>query len=502
MLDKYLPLLGVPFSITDAHVYLKRYGDGDPFVGGGKAMRISGDIDTDNGSPSTSTRLNINGGIELDQMREGAPGSTNFVLEMKDTQGNVFKSLLGNCWWIIDKRTHCKGRNRDAWNEWVDIERMCPSKASGRTVSGTDWENPEAESMVGFPMTALNTVTLRRLTGTEKLISPLVCFFTDIDATQLTPCENYNCSDVDNCIVHAVTSNVVAGHPWLFTSLAGGDLDSWTGLELAEWVDDATFVLALGNFVLIGSDVEDAILYSDDLGITRTEIDSVDYPDFALGAPHDADAIDTTCIIMCGAAGYIYKSVDTARTWKTVSGGDITWNNLNSVMIARDSPNIVYVCDATNTLLKSIDGGDNWFLLTGPAGIFDELLRVHVISRNHLLIWDYNGKLWESTDGGESWTEQITLPGVADSLLYADFASCACGDIVTVTAGIIDYDVYRSVYNGASGYWYTRLGTKWNGANVLARGVKGVTCCGPNRYIMTSGWRAGPYTLRIFLLTE
>ena len=489
-LSDYLPTKGNATGVTDGHVYLKRYLNNEAFVWGGKCMRISGDIDTDNGSPSITTRQAVDGGIERDQIREGAPGQTSFLLEMKDSQGNLFKTIVQKCWWVIDKRTHCGGHNRDAWNEWVEITRMCPSKASGRTLTGTDWENPEGEVMAGFPMTALETIDLYRLTGVGGAVNALVCYIADVSTASPARCVD-GCDDQEDCVLQAVTSLVAAGSPYLLTNLAGGDLNDWTSIELTEWTTGGgEFILALRNFVLIGSTGETAILYSDDLGVTRVEIDETIVTDWAVNPPTNVDGIDQTYILMCGENGYMYKSVDAARSWKTCNGSGVaTTQDLKEVMIARDDPQVAYAIGASNAIIKTENGGDDWYPLTGPSAA-DALLALWVDHRNRILVWNDDSELWESTDGGESWTQQVAPPGtLAATSTNAAFASCSCDEIMLIATDLTNNLVWRNVYGGASGYWYSKIDSNWagDGSGFLADSPWAMACCGPNRYIVVGG---------------
>lgn len=163
-LSDYLPVSGESYGQTDGHVYLKPAGTLQPFVWGGECMAL-GDGDVDLGGMATTVRQDVRGGLKRDSVRVAAPGPASGTLSMKRVQHNRMKTILRGCLWIIDKRMHCEGIDRDSWNKWEEITRVCHGKFTNRTITGVGWENTEADAMVSMPYTALNEYDIYRLSG-------------------------------------------------------------------------------------------------------------------------------------------------------------------------------------------------------------------------------------------------------------------------------------------------------------------------------------------------
>jgi len=286
------------------------------------------------------------------------------------------------------------------------------------------------------------------------------------------------------------------GSPYLVTNLHGGDLDEWVWTALTEWTTgDASAVECLGKFVIVVSEDETAILYSDDRGVTRVEVDQTQVTDWAAHAPRQIDALDQTFIIVVGADGYIYGSWDSARTWETLLEGAITTQDLNRVMIARDNSNVIYVIGNANTVLKSENGGESWYALTGPGGLYgaQALTALWVVNEHEVLIGDDGGNIWETVDGGETWTAQNDPPSLPTNATISDIVGCGCGILwMTVKdehGQLEQYNViYRNVDGGANGRWYMPEGIVVSGVyHVPFYWPEAIACCGANRAIAVGG---------------
>lgn len=345
---------------------------------------------------------------------------------------------------------------------------------------------------------AANTLTLVSVTTVTNegpsaltLYGPMLAMVMDIDVCHGARCPS-GCNAQQDCKLAAVTS-ILSGpagapSPWLFTNLAGGDLDQWVNTELTEWTTgNADFVLCLSDFLIIGSRAEYEILRSDDFGVTRHAIAATNDPTpLAWGAgnaPRQIDGIDQCYVLMCGAAGYMYRSVDAGRTWETVDRGAATTQNLNRVMIARDNPQIAYAVGASNAFIKTVNGGETWLDIGGPSAT-DALLGLWVKSAYHVLVLNDDGELWETVDGGASWTMQEDPYGMPATLTYGDIVGCGCDELYMVATDGTDLLIYRNVYGGASGFWYTRGTSHWE---ALADDPTCIACCGPNRAIAAGG---------------
>ena len=143
--------------IKDQHltVYLKLHSGLDPFVWGGRCMRLEETTES-LGDITVTTRQNPRGGLERDGVTAGAPGLASGTLAMKRIAADTVKTELKTCFWDVDKRYHCDGIDLDAWNKWDEISRLCMTKMGDRALGGGSFGPEDAEeSMVTFAANAL-----------------------------------------------------------------------------------------------------------------------------------------------------------------------------------------------------------------------------------------------------------------------------------------------------------------------------------------------------------
>jgi len=493
-LEDFLPLSGDSYGLTDGHVYIKRRDTFEPYVWGGKCMRVDEQTVTLR-KMNITTRQSVDGGVERHQVRLDPPGESTFTLEMKRVQANHFKTLMRTCLWNVDHRVHCEGGDRDAWNKWEEITRLCVAAADERRMSGSNWEDTGADQMVTFPMTALETVDIYRVNGEglagQPISAPVAGTIVDIDACHGARCPT-GCDSQQDCRLAAVT--MVDADPYILTSLDGGDLDTWDRVAITAWTSSADFILCLGKFIIVGNTSETAIVRSDDFGVTQVEVDQTVVTDFAANAPTQIDGIDMTYILICGNNGYMYRSTDAGRNFETVDAGAATTENLTRVMIARDNPQVAYAVGANEVVIKTENGGETWFAVTtaGTGTIFG----LNVKNQHQVLVVSIDENIYETVDGGVTWTAQEQPDGFAiGTMTHADIVSCGCDEyFLSVTDGTINR-VYRNVYGGASGYWYYQLTSEWE---AIPDDVYAIACCGPNRAIAVGG--NGSNTNFIYLL--
>jgi len=125
---------GRSLSTQDGCVWLRRHDSFDSFVWGGRCMRLEEGSVADGGM-SITTRQNPRGGVERDRTHMELPGLAEGTMVMKRLQYDRNKTALRRCFWDIDKRIHCAGMDRDAWNKWEEITRVCGAKFTERTIA-------------------------------------------------------------------------------------------------------------------------------------------------------------------------------------------------------------------------------------------------------------------------------------------------------------------------------------------------------------------------------
>lgn len=305
---------------------------------------------------------------------------------------------------------------------------------------------------------------------------------TDVDACQPDRCPDY-CSPQEDCVVAAVSEKGAEATPYLYTNLGGGDPDLWTATALTEWTTgDADAVLCIGEFLVAVTTAETAILYSDDRGVTRTEIDQTIVTDWAAHAPTQIDGIDQTFVVVCGADGYIYGSYDAGRNWETLDAGIATNVSLSRIMIARDNPSVIYAIGTGGVVVKSVNGGETWDTVTSAGAA--ALSALWVVDQNTVLVGDQVGAIYETEDGGTTWTAQAAPPSLPAAPYINDIVGCGCGVLWMVVehhAGA-NHVIYRNVDSGADGRWFIPT----DGDSITYE-PRAVTCCDQNRAVIVGG---------------
>lgn len=309
---------------------------------------------------------------------------------------------------------------------------------------------------------------------------------TDVTTCQPSRCPD-NCDAQEECVVRAVSKKGGESSPYLFTNLYGGDLDQWTGVKISEWNDpgdNADAVACLGDFVVIVSNGESAIVYSDDGGTTRVEVTLATY------APRQLDMIDQGFIVVCADSGRIWGSYDAARTWEVLDDGNATTKQLNRVMIARTNPQVIYAVGNTDTIIKSENGGETWFEPVATPTGSTNITALWVENQSRVLVGTSAGEVFETVDGGATWTEQVDLPSISSATIkedttISDIVACGCGVYWLVTK-LTDTDgikrVYRNVDGGASGRWFNP-----EPGAAATYDLEAIACCSSNRAIAVGG---------------
>lgn len=478
---------GTVYHEVDGYPWIGKYHSFEGMIWAGACARLDAGT-VEDGDMTVHTRQNARGGLERDpNVRVGTPGEASGSLIIKLVQSNRMREILRKCLWILDKRFGCEGRDRDAFNAWETIVRVCPTNFGRREITGTNLEDPGVEAMVTHGYVGLNELDIFRVSSEFGEVEfyeggGLTASINDVATCQPDGCGG-RCDTQEDCVVVAVTEpDGVYSDPWLLINLAGGALNQWTGQQLTEWSLGADAVHCAGEFLIIVSEGERAILRSDDRGTTRVEIDGVTgVTDWASHAPLDVDFIDQTYILITGKDGYIWVSRDAGRTFSRVSAGDATTQDLTKVQIARDNPLVAYAIGPSNAIVKTENGGQTWYPLTGPSAA-DALIALWVKNQSDVMVVNDDGEIWVTEDGGASWTQHAEpAAGFNTTLTFADIAGCGCGVVFMVATDGTNHFVLRNVEGGASGKWFTPAGEVPNDDPIA------IACCDANRAVVVGG---------------
>lgn len=470
---------GTAATAQNDTIWIRRADTLNPFAWMGGCAKL--DDGTQNlGDLTVTQKQNPRGGLMRDGVLVGPPGESTTMLTMKRLQGDRKRQDIARCFWTVDQRMNCK--DRDAWNSWEEIIRYWYGKATEKGIPGTAYDGDNVEQVITFPWKSLETCDIWRVVGEGDTVTGKAAAITALSVCQPSRCPD-GCDDQEGCVVVAVTEGDGAANPWLTVNLAGGDLDAWgTPIALAAWgiAEHATGVACVGEFLVVTSRVASAIIYSDDRGTTQVEVAT---PNLC----NCVDMINQNFVVVGGDSGIIYRSTDAARTWETIEDGDVTTDDIDYIMIARDNPRVIYAASAEgNAIIKTTNGGRTWFALA-VAGATTTAL--HVVNENHVLVGTAAGQLYETTDGGAIWTEQTELPGLDTkaNTTIVDIAGCGCDSLALATSNPTDNQdlFFRNVDGGADGRWFEPAEYEAIAAATISLAV--VACCGPSHFIAAGG---------------
>ena len=464
-------------TVHDGTIYIRRADGFDPFTWMGGCARLD-EGTTSLGDMTTTQKQNPRGGIMRDGVLVGPPGEDTTTLTMKRIQGDRKREDLMRCFWTVDQRQQCK--DRDDWNGWTEIIRHWYGKATERGNPGTAYDGDNTEQTLTFPWKSLELCDIWRVVGEGDAVTAKTAAIVAIATCQPGRCPD-NCDDQDDCVVVAVTE-ADGANPWVAVNLAGGALGSWTMTAIAAWgaAEHPSDVACVGEFLVITSNVASAIVYSDDRGTTQVEVTTPP-------APNCVDMVNPGFIVVGCDSGVIYRSTDAARTWEIIEDGDVTANDIDHIMIARDNPRVIYAASAEgNAIIKSVNSGRTWFAVTVAGATATSL---HVVNQNHVLIGTAAGELYETSDGGATWTEQTVLNGLLTkaNTTIVGITGCGCDSLMLATSdptGNQDL-VFRNVDNGADGRWFEPA--EYEAIASVTISLTSIACCGPSHFLVGGG---------------
>jgi photosystem II stability/assembly factor-like uncharacterized protein len=163
---------------------------------------------------------------------------------------------------------------------------------------------------------------------------------------------------------------------------------SWEVVSLSGEADFHRLT-ASGDRIFGISSVDDALLRSDDAGVTWKNLGSPGLFDIAID-PADPDTLIAT------TADGLVRSTDAGVTFSPLATPSL-------IALLAWTPNYIVGADIDGRILTSIDGGSAWEPLTTlpeqPAALGADGSRIAVLA---------GATLFESVDGGKTFTERIT----------------------------------------------------------------------------------------------
>ncbi|MBT6834504.1 MAG: hypothetical protein HOA61_00550, partial [Bacteroidetes bacterium] len=123
-----------------------------------------------------------------------------------------------------------------------------------------------------------------------------------------------------------------------------------------------------------------------------------------------------------GWDGNVFKSIDKGQNWTAVSiSGNAGTRDFNGCHFINENIGIIVggneSKDSIQTILKTIDGGANWSVISDNLGYW--LTAVHFANSSNGYAVGPGGTILKTTDGGENWTA-LSLSGNLANRVYSD----------------------------------------------------------------------------------
>lgn len=413
------------------------------------------------------------GGYKFAGFVEGEQGNTTLSLTIRRNRRNALKSLL-NCPFGIRGRYRCTGPRDDVHN-WVSLEGICNTMITEIGRSG--WavmESAENDDYVTVPVSLEGGEWWEYASRlyAERVAATLVA----ADINQIKYIDTPTCGECDRlpsdgCQLWAAVTDAGVGtynEPVYIvfdgTQPAGSE---YTTYEISPFQtgDDAVDFVKWGDIVVVISPVG-GFARSVDAGVTWTAVTvtgaDTHAPRALYGQGRQMWAV--------GDDGYIWASEDAGATWTVEDAGVITSENLAD--IAGDGDRVIVAVGANNAVVRSLNAGRVWNLVTGPSA-GDDLTVVGVPRTGEVFIGNDVGELWRALQSGSAtWTLLETFGGGADPIVSLAFCH-ACD-------GLFVYLVHKPAAGGATVWRAVDGGIEWRAAasNTLpTASLNAIACC-------------------------
>lgn len=283
--------------------------------------------------------------------------------------------------------------------------------------------------MVSSRKTTAEANALNDVTGCGNL------FCGDECGAQTSPCDTY----------YAVADAAVGATANVLKSTNKGVTWAATGADPFATNEDlhavACFEISRGvNRVLVVREADAAaaleVAYSDDGGATWSLVTVGNTNGEALGSANGLFVLDGQHIWLATLEGNVFFSSDGGESWTdqgaaSASGG----NQLNAINFV--DANVGFAVGASDTIIKTTDGGAHWAAATA-TGSGDELLSLWVFSQYRVIIGSVinaTGSLYMSFDGGATYEVKTFTGYTAEGVKDIFFFNSMRGVILTNTSG-------------------------------------------------------------------
>lgn len=394
----------------------------------------------------------------------------------------IYERVRRGCPLMLDVRYTTCGDVSDPLS-WEWIRRFCRARITNYSSGDQAMMNENAEIIETADLTADDMYILRRLLA-EEAVNPVAAAITAVAS-----CDRPNCGECGlvpsaGCRRWVLGTEAVAGTPYILVTTDGGQ--NFTARAVTPWTggEEVSGIVCLDNRVVVISQDRGALCYSDDWGVTWTEV-LIGFQ--AGGDGRDIFALDSRHVWIAGEAGTIYFTDDVTLGVSVQEDGLLTTSNLNKIRFVNALDG--YCVGDNNTFLYTSDGGGSWAAGVGPLAGQDltALAACHDPTQSMVIVGTGNGQVWQSYDGGDTWTQRV-LPGVG-TYNIPDITLCGCGcqemfllrEVGTYLAPT-DGELWRTIDGGLS---WQEIALPTN------LGVEAMACCHPNGAVLGGTIQAG-----------
>lgn len=271
-------------------------------------------------------------------------------------------------------------------------------------------------------------------------------------------CDSKNCGfcgiPSDGCsIVFALTATA-HGSPGLsaeiiFTENGGGTWDD-TNITTLAANEDPIALACVGIYLVVISDESNSLHYAETADILNgAETWAEVATGFVVGGePKAIFSLGPSYTWIVGAGGYVYFTSDVTGGVTVKSAGSVVTQQLNAIN-GTDILKLVAVGNS-NTVIYSLDGGNTWQSVTGPA-VGVNLNTVFMRTETEWWVGTAGGQLWYTRDSGVSWTQKTFSGSGAGSVRDIVFVTPSVGYMAHSTATPAGR-IFRTINGGYD--WY------------------------------------------------
>lgn len=172
-------------------------------------------------------------------------------------------------------------------------------------------------------------------------------------------------------------------------------MGSLNGINVADLVFDpqdnnAIYLASAGSGLFYTWDGAKSWKYVDSLGGGYVNSVAVDYKN--------------KCVLYAALQNKIWKSIDCARSWKTMYYDTRADIYVSAVSVDPANSNIVYAGLSGGDIIKSTDGGVSWSTIQRIGNKVQKII-IHPAKTNIIFAATQNNGVWKSTDSGAKWTD-------------------------------------------------------------------------------------------------